>query len=119
MHKTEETEFEFQDQAAEAFEFQEQGVAGEAEFGEFVGVGEEIKDKTEVLVFTANYMLRGKIALVPGARLTDYIVDSKEFIAMTDVEVKDKAGKLILNTPFLNVNRELIELILPAEIAVI
>lgn len=119
MHKKDETEFEFQEQPSGEFEFQEQLMEVEDGVGGFIGIEEGIKDKTEVLVFTTNHMIRGKIALVPGARLTDYIVDAKSFIAMTEVEVKDKAGKLILQSPFLNVNRDLIELILPAELAII
>lgn len=119
MHKKEETEFEFQEQPAGEFEFQEQVLEGEEVMDGFIGMEDHIRDKTEVLVFTTNHMIRGKIALIPGARLTDYIVDSKMFIAMTEVEVKDKAGKLVLQTPFLNVNRDLIELILPAELAII
>lgn len=119
MHKQDETEFEFQDQSSGDFEFQEQMMEVEEGVGGFIGMEDEIRDKTEVLVFTTNHMIRGKIALVPGARLTDYIVDAKAFIAMTEVEVKDKAGKLILQSPFLNVNRDLIELILPAELAII
>jgi hypothetical protein len=119
MHKKDETAFEFQEQPAGEFEFQEQVMEVEEDVGGFIGMEDDVRDKTEVLVFTTNHMIRGKIALVPGARLTDYMVDAKGFIAMIEVEVKDKAGKLILQSPFLNVNRDLIELILPAELAII
>ena len=75
------------------------------------------EDKTPVVVFTRNYRIHGKIALVPGARLTDYVVGAHQFIAMTDVEVKDKTGKILLNSPFLDVNRDQIEIIFPADLA--
>ena len=52
-------------------------------------------DKTEVVMCTSEYRIRGKISLVPGARLTDFIVDANQFIAVTDVEVRDIQGKLL------------------------
>ena len=85
-----------------------------SEFGED---GIELVDKSEVIIFTNSYRIRGKIALVPGARLTDYIVEANLFIAVTEVEVNDKANNPIFKTPFLNVHRDHIELILPAELA--
>ena len=106
------------------FAFEETPVAIQVEEAEtypaeFVEGTEEIADKSEVIILTTNYYLRGKIALVPGARLTDYIVGAHPFIAVTDVEVRDKAGNLVLNTAFLDVNRDLIEIILPAELATV
>lgn len=85
-------------------------------FGE---MGEEFKDKSDVIIFTSQHQIYGKIALVQGARLTDYIVDAKPFIAVTDAEVKNHAGELVLKTPFLDVNRNYIEFILPAELATV
>jgi uncharacterized protein YciU (UPF0263 family) len=110
-------DFEFQEQPAAEFEFQEPTGEFEGRYGEFLELNEDIADKTEVLIFTTNYRIRGKISLVPGARLTDYIVDAKPFIAVIEVEVHDKAGNLVLKTPFLDVNRDQIEMILPADIA--
>lgn len=105
-------EFEFQEEISPARE--EMGEFAPGEFGE---AAEELVDKSEVFIFTDNYLIRGKIALVPGARLTDYVVEANLFIAVTDVEVKDKAGNLILTSPFLNVHRDCIEIILPSELA--
>ncbi len=106
------------------FEFVEQSVAGVSEFDEFAGEFEEsvvegLADRSEVVIFTDTFCIRGKITLVPGARLTDYIVEANSFIAVTEAEVKDKTGNLILTTPFLNINRDRIEIILPANLAVI
>jgi hypothetical protein len=89
----------------------------EEQTSEFPGIMDELVDKSEVLIFTDSYRIRGKIALVPGARLTDYIVEANLFIAVTEVKVTDKEGKLLFKTPFLNVHRDHIELILPAELA--
>ena len=104
------SEFEFQEGPSEFEESPEEST------NEFEYTGDAFTDKSEVLIFTHNYCIRGKIALVPGARLTDYIVEAKLFIAVVDVEVKDKTGTLILKTPFLNVHRDHIEFILPAEL---
>ena len=105
-------DFEFQEKIRPARE--EMGEFAPGEFGE---APEELVDKSEVVILTENYLIRGKIALVPGARLTDYVVEANLFIAVTDVEVKDKAGNLILTSPFLNVHRDRIEIILPSELA--
>ena len=106
------------------FEFQEPTSDIEYDTGEFGYETEEFEenpaelvDKSDVVIFTDNYRINGKIALVPGARLTDFIVEAKLFVAVTNVEVKDKAGTLILKTPFLDVHRDHIELIMPAELA--
>ena len=51
---------------------------------------------------------------VPGARITDYMNDAKEFIAITDASVWDmKDGRKLLSTPFLNVNRSNVEFVVP------
>lgn len=48
-------------------------------------------------------------------RLTDYIRENKEFIAVTQVKVTDRDGKDLFRTHFLNVSTDHIEIILPAE----
>ena len=77
----------------------------------------DIVDKTEVIMYTHDYRVRGKISLVPGARLTDYMVEAKTFLAVTDAEIHDKQGALLMKTPFLDINRDYIVLIVPAEFA--
>lgn len=104
------------------FAFQEEEDAAQepsAEFEENLEFGEdvELSDKSEVVIFTGTFQIRGKIALVPGARLTDYIVSANLFVAVADAEVRDKDGNLILNTPFLDIHRDHIEFILPADLA--
>ena len=100
------------------FEFVEETISEvENDTSEFEESTVEFVDKSEVLIFTNNFRIRGKIALVPGARLTDYIIEANMFIAVSDVEVKDKAGNFIFKTPFLDVHRDHIEIILPAELA--
>ncbi len=79
--------------------------------------GTDIVDKTEVIICTSDYRIRGKISLVPGARLTDYMVEAKSFLAVIEADVHDKQGRLLMKTPFLDINRDHIVLIVPADFA--
>jgi len=64
-----------------------------------------VENKTKVTILTGTYRIKGHIELTLGARVTDYLVESKEFIAVTDAEVWEIAGRHVMNTPFLNVSR--------------
>lgn len=70
---------------------------------------------TKVTIFTSSYRIRGFIDLVPGARITDYMEEAKDFIAVTSAEVWELqvGGRQVIAAPFLNVSREHIEIILP------
>ncbi len=72
-------------------------------------------DKTKVIILTTNHRIKGNISLYSNVRLTDYIVEAKPFIAVTDAEVKDINGYLIFNASFLNVQKDRIEIIVPAD----
>jgi hypothetical protein len=41
------------------------------------------------------------------------MVESKDFIAVTDAEVWELAGRQVLNAPFINVSRDHIEIVMP------
>ncbi len=69
-------------------------------------------NRTKVTILTATYRIKGYIELVAGARVTDYMIDSKDFIAVTDAEVRE-GDRLVMNTPFLNVSRHHIQIISP------
>lgn len=71
------------------------------------------ENKTRVTILTGAYRIKGNIDLPANARLTDYMVQAKEFIALTDVEVWEIVGRQVLTTPFLNVNRDHIQIIAP------
>ncbi len=75
----------------------------------------EQTDKTKVVILTANHRIKGYISLYSNARLTDYIVEAKPFVAVTDAEVMGINSKLIFNASFLNVQKEHIEIIVPAD----
>jgi hypothetical protein len=72
-------------------------------------------DKTRVIILTGHYRIVGHISVLPEARVTDYICESKEFIAVTDAEVWDHDQRKVATTKFMNINREHIEIIMPEE----
>lgn len=76
------------------------------------------EDKIKVVILTGHYRIKGEIALATGARLTDFIVEAKAFIAVTDAEITGHDGNLILTSSFTNIHRERIEAIMPAELAI-
>jgi hypothetical protein len=75
-------------------------------------------EKTKVVILTVNHRIKGYISLYSNARLTDYIVEAKPFIAVTDAEVMGINSKLVFTASFLNVQKDHIEIIVPANMIV-
>ena len=75
----------------------------------------EEEARTKVTIFTSTYRIKGYIDLLPGARITDYMAEARDFIAVTSVEVWELqvGGRQVLSAPFINVSRQHIEIILP------
>ncbi len=71
------------------------------------------ENKTKVTILTDTYRIKGNIELLPGARITDYMTEAKEFIADTDAEVWEVVGRQVFTAPFVNVNRDHIQIISP------
>jgi len=72
------------------------------------------KITTRVVIFTRDFKITGDIGLMPGVRLTDYMVETKLFIAVTDAEVTSIGGDgSIIATGFLDVNRDTIQFVQP------
>ena len=69
--------------------------------------------KTRVMILAGSYRIKGEIELVTGARITDYILDAKEFFAVTRAEVWDLDGRKIFSAPFLNVSRAHVVVVAP------
>ena len=72
-------------------------------------------NRTKVTIFTSAYRIKGYIELLPGARMTDYMAEAKDFFAITDAEVWELeiGGRQLMSTPFLNVSREHVQVIAP------
>lgn len=69
--------------------------------------------RTRIVILAGSYRIKGEIELVPGARLTDYMLDAKEFFAVTKAEVWDLEGRKIFSAPFLNVSRAQVVVVAP------
>ena len=76
-----------------------------------------MEDRTKVTIFTSTYRVRGFIELMPGARISDFMAESRDFIAVTKAEVWElqPGGRQVAAAPFPNVSRDHIELILPGD----
>ena len=73
----------------------------------------EGESKTRVVILAGAYRIKGEIELVPGARITDYMLDAKEFFAVTKAEVWDLEGRKIFAASFLNVSRAHVVVVAP------
>lgn len=73
--------------------------------------------RTKVTILTGSYRIKGYIDLVPGARITDYMVEAKDFLAVTDAEVFEISlgGRNVVTAPFINVSRDHVQIILPGQ----
>jgi hypothetical protein len=72
---------------------------------------------TRVVILTGHYRIVGNIDLLPGARVTDYLAEARDFFAVTDAEVWDLNGRKISSGGFMNVNRNRIEVLMPESAA--
>jgi hypothetical protein len=71
----------------------------------------------QVIIITRNHRITGEVTIAPGERLTDYLVEAKNFIAVTNAEIATLEGHPLLVTPFLNVHRDHVEIVLPFDLA--
>jgi len=71
------------------------------------------ENKTKVTILTGSYRIKGYIDLLPGARVTDFMQESREFVAVMDAEIYEAevAGRQVLIAPFVDVNRNHIQII--------
>ena len=73
----------------------------------------EGNNRVRVVMLAGLFRIKGEIELVPGARVTDYMVESKPFIAVTNAEVWEMEGRRIMVVPFLNVSRDHVVIVAP------
>ncbi|MFA6444039.1 MAG: hypothetical protein WCV99_17020, partial [Sterolibacterium sp.] len=71
--------------------------------------------KTRIIIVMKNLRVTGSIDLLPGVRISDYLMECRDFIAITDAEVWNLDGRKLLASTFLDVNREHIDLIMPED----
>ncbi len=73
--------------------------------------------RTKVIIYTSQYKITGHIDLLPNARLTDFMLDSRHFIAVTDAEIFSLSNHAILKTAFCDINKDHIMIITPEDLA--
>ena len=71
--------------------------------------------RCEVLITTGRYRIVGEIALYQGTRFTDYLIEANRFIAICEATVSDHDGNILFSTPFMNLNRDAIEMMVPTD----
>lgn len=71
------------------------------------------QNRTKVTILTGTYRIKGYIDLLPGARVTDFMNEARGFIAVTEAEVWEVAGRQVFAAPFLNLNRDHVQIITP------
>jgi CTP-dependent riboflavin kinase len=79
---------------------------------------EEINaERTPVIIFTKSYRIEGKIYVSAKARITDFLLVAKNFIPVTEAEIKDMNGTVLMTSDYLSVHRDNIEVIAPVDLA--
>ena len=72
-------------------------------------------ETTQVVIVTKNLRIEGKIGLYPGGRLTDYMNEAEQFIAVMNARVTDHDGRKLTSGSFLNLNLRNVEVIMPVD----
>jgi len=76
---------------------------------------DSLEAKLNVVIFTDNYRISGEISHFSDMRLTDFMVEAKSFVAVTNATIIDKKNNESYSSPFINVQRDKIEIIIPAD----
>jgi hypothetical protein len=73
------------------------------------------ESRTRITILTGTYRIKGYIDLLPGARLTDFIVEAKSFVAVTEAEVWELSigGRQVLEAAFIDVSKDHIQIVMP------
>lgn len=74
---------------------------------------ETSQDKTTVRIYTDRFIVVGDIGMFSGTRMTDYIINAHEFIAVTHARVLSLEEKVLFRADFLNVQKSKIVIIVP------
>jgi hypothetical protein len=75
------------------------------------------KERVGVVAIVGTWRVEGCMHVLAGSRLTDSLNSrATDFLALTDAKVFDVAsGALLMETPYLALNRESITMVLNAE----
>lgn len=71
--------------------------------------------KKTVLILTGHYRIVADISIIAGSRVTDFLAESRDFIGLTNAEVLDHNGRMVAVTKFMNLQKNVIEIVIPME----
>lgn len=67
----------------------------------------------KVIIFSQHFQISGCLSIYEGVRLTDYMNESKDFISVTDAEIKCREKGTTLQASFFNIRKDDIEIVIP------
>ena len=74
------------------------------------------KERRLVIVLVGNYRLEGEMHVLPGARISDELNKTNQFLPLTNVSIFSlDDSKLIDTVPLVLVNKDMISLLVPIE----
>ena len=72
-----------------------------------------LKKNVPATIQTITHRIHGELHIRPDERLTDELIRSENFLAITNVTVFDSRGQLVYHADFLSLNREHIIWLIP------
>lgn len=77
-------------------------------------MAEQDGNRRKLTVLANGFRIQGEGTMLPGARVSDYLNNSKAFLALTHADVWHVSdGRKLVTAPFLNINRSGIEVVIP------
>jgi hypothetical protein len=74
-----------------------------------------LKKTLQATIQTITHRIHGELHIRPDERLTDELIRSQGFLAITNVTVYDSRGQLVYQSEFLSLNKDQIIWVIPDE----
>ena len=71
------------------------------------------KDKTRVRIYTDQFIIEGEIGMFSNIRMTDYMINANEFIAVINACVLSIDERVLFRSDFLNIQKNKVVIIVP------
>ena len=77
-------------------------------------MAEQDGSRRKLTVLANGFRIQGEGTMLPGARVSDYLNNSRAFLALTNADVWHVTdGRKLVTTSFLNINLDSIEVVIP------
>ncbi len=70
---------------------------------------------TDAIFYTAKHVVAGKVNLLPGARLTDFMREDNQYLVVADATVSMHDGTKLFNAAFIDLLRSSVEIAVPRD----